>query len=347
MDQYQVLTAKPYTKDVLKHMQKRIHHFQSEQSITKKISKIMQEVLDIVFSQQVLKQTTFIDQISIQNYALWQKVFSNSKNTPNLIFLSQEEIAQQLFTLYHLQQDTYIHRLLFTSAYREKALDCFNNIACAFSLEQHAGTFLFWGVSKTSPQRIKLFPKGNKLISTDNSYSLDITPEAIHEALENGDIIPSVLLTFLLLAFYYGLFLGGGLRQPLYLSQIKQGNIQLLSSLGESEEAAYVKNIPSTETVFPRNAFAFLKGSNHTNIPATGLDLLLYKNDTSWEKIMNATKQIPYRELFYRIYPELYQQLCTHENKKSELLAITQQDIDELIGFYKKIPAWVTLGDAS
>jgi hypothetical protein len=347
MDPNPIISAPAYTKDSLKHMQKRIHHFQSERLLKKREVKQLQQVLDIIFSEEVLKQKDFVDQLSIQNYHIWNTLFSIYKNNPSLIFLSQERIALALLKKYHLHTKTILHHILFDTTYHDLLLKYFNNILCAFSLEKKYGTFLFWGVSKNSTQRIQLFPKNGRLVSNDKTFSLDLTPQALQKAIEAEIVIPSVMLTFLVLSLYYGLFLSGGLDQPWYLSEIKDAYIKMLTDLKENQELRYISEIIPNDSVITRASLAFLEDTNSNRIPASGLDLILYQKKDTWPNIIEASKHVVYKELLYRIYPELYKDYCENENKKEILLAITEQEIEKFTGIDKKIPAWVTLEDAS
>lgn len=104
----------------------------------------------------------------------------------------------------------------------------------------------------------------------------------------------------------------------------------MLQTLKELEEIKYVAEIAPNDSVITRASLAFLDGPHDTRVPASGLDLILYKSETAWEKIIETAKKIPYNDIIYRNYPELYRDYCEHESKKSELLAITEREIEKL-----------------
>jgi hypothetical protein len=344
IDPYPVISKSAYTNESRDQIEKRLRRYQSEKQIKKNEFEKIQQLLQTIFSDEILKQTTFIDQITIQNYHIWRTIFSHhASEMPNLVFLSQERVAAKLLKNYHLYPDSILNKMMFNSDYHKLMLEYFNNITCAFSIERKYGTFLFWGMKKDTTQRLQLFPKNGKLVSFDESIAIDITPEAIGQALENGDLVPGVLLTFLVISFYYGLFISGGLLQPWYLSEAKSAYIKMLTQLGEEDELAYCQGVFTNDSVVTRPSIAFLQGPQNQRIPATGLDMILYGNEQSWPSIIESLKHTMYNELMYRAYPDIYKSYVQDENKSEELLAITEQEVEQFTGIDKKIPAWGVL----
>ena len=343
-DSIPVIAAKAYTREAKKLMLSSLSRYRSEKQIKKREFNMLRELVEhILFSKEVLQQDKYIDQITLTNFALWKKIFSShQEHVPNLVFLSQEQIARELILKYHLTKGSPIHELIFNKEWHTLIYKLFEGIPCCFSTAKNSGTFLFWA-TPPGKGRMQLFMKDGVLSSHDGSYTRIVTPENIEKALEQQEILPSVMLTFILLSFYYGFYLAGGLMQPSYLSQIKDAYVSLLRTMGEDKEASFVEPVAPNGITMPRPALAFLDGPDGARVPASGLDLYLYGNSGSWPKIMDAMKKITLGELYYRVYPDIYKNINKNPDKREDLLTITAQDIEEYAHLKQKIPAWATL----
>jgi hypothetical protein len=347
MDSVPVISAPALTKETQKAMTKAVLNDRSHQLVKKReFNKLLQFLEDIAFTKSVLEKRTYIDQLTVMNFHHWKKIFSYYEgNVPNLVFLSQEKIAIELILEHHLGKKTLIHEFIFNKEWHELLYKYFNNIICAFSVEKQYGTFLFWAISKETKSRTQLFMKDGVLSSLDGSYTLEVTPENIRNALIHGEILPSVMLTFVILSLYYGYYLVGGPLQPAYLTAIKNAYVNMMQDLNISEEQQIAKQIITNDATLPRPAMVFLDGPNDQRIPASGLDLYLYGGADSWTKLMEAMKNVTFKEAYYRIYPTIYKNLCKNPDKFEDLLSITERDIEKLKGLDKKIPAWAVLSE--
>jgi hypothetical protein len=213
---------------------------------------------------------------------------------------------------------------------------------CAFSVKRNYGTYLFWATPKNTTDRVQLFEKDGALVSPNGKIKIELTSESISKALENEDITPSTMLTFLVLSLYYGFALTGGLDQPTYLEQTKEAYLAMLSELELTEEVENVKQVVANDMILTRPTIAFLDGPHDQRTHASGLDLLVNGSRDSWQTIIDASKTITFQDILYRLYPELYRDYCKHE-KDPELMKITERQIERYTGTDKKIPAWNTL----
>lgn len=340
-----VISAPPFDMEVKKAMTKLLVHYRSEKQIKKReFNKIGQFMEEILFTPEILSQHHYVDQVSITNFHLWKQIFSSYQgHVPNLIFISQEQLAAELICAYHITSNTILNKFIFNKTWHDLIYKYFNNIMCAFSVERKYGTFLFWGVSKNGKSRVQLFMKNGALSSEDGEYVFAMTPETISMALQNGQLTPSTMLTFIVLSLYYGFFLTGGLDQPTYLTQTKQAYLKLLTDLSMHEEIENCEPIVTDDIVFTRPSLAFLQGPNEQRVPASALDMLLYDAQKAWPMIMEIAKTLPLKKLIYRLYPELYRDYCNHPGKDNELLSINERDIENYTGIDKKIPPIATL----
>jgi hypothetical protein len=344
-----VISAEPYDEGLKKSMTKLLLHYRSEKLIKKRELNMLNQLLDeVFFTPDVLSQKRFIDQITITNFHIWKRMFASySGNVPNLVFLSQEDVAAQLLKEFHLDQDTMLHHLLFDQKWHELIYKYFNNIMCAFSIERNYGTFLFWATPKNTKKRLQLFAKNGRLESPDGTFTLTLTPEAIGNALRNDEIAPSTMLTFIVLSLYYGFALTGGLDQPTYLEQTKQAYIAMLEELGLRDEVENCKPIVANDIIYTRPTLAFIDGPLSQRVPASALDMIVHGNQNSWSTVIEAAKQVTMHELLYRLYPELYRDYCKHTDKDDKLLQITERDIEQYTGIDRKIPPWAIFNSLS
>jgi hypothetical protein len=344
IDSSTVLYSPPYKTDALKEINKQLSFFVKEGQLTgENIDKIQSLFAAIYASPHPLTGTDFVDQLTITNYYFWKKLFPEYKeqDIPNYIMLSQEKILLQLLLDYHLDHDTIVNRFLFDKEYHTHIEKFFANIDGAFSKDHNVGTFLFWGLSAKDHIRIQLFKKGNQLVSNDDTFRLDLTPQAVREAIINKTVFPGLLLTFIVLSFYYGLRLGGGTSQPNYLTQMHEAYRTMLTQLGDAE-VQNTEDIITDDYVFYRPHLAFLD-FNDKRIPATGMDMYLYQDPTQWQKILQATKQIALGDFMTTLLPALYKEFCPDAQKEDILMAINQQDVETFIGLDKKLPSLGTI----
>jgi len=214
----------------------------------------------------------------------------------------------------------------------------FAGVTGSLSIDKTSGTFLFWGYSKKDRMRFQLFRDGNRLINKDGTYSLLLTPESVARAIANKEIFPGLLLTFIVLSFYYGLLLGGGPSQTSYLTEMKKRYIAMMKEAGDEESASETEQSITDDFIFYRPHLAFLEHNNE-RISATALDMYLYQDPTRWNGIIAATKSIDMNAFMTILLPTLYKQFCNPEEKEDELVNVSRQDVESYTGIDKKLPA--------
>lgn len=341
VDSATVLYAPPYKITAIQEITKRLSLFLKDGQLTQTEIEKIQMLLDTIYSApHALTGTDYVDQLAVTNFYLWKNLFPayKEKAVPNYIMLSQEKIILQLLLQYHLDHDTIITKLLFNSTFHESIEKHFVGINGAFTKDHSSGTFLFWGIAPKDHVRIQLFRKGNRLISNDESFSIELTPQAIREAIMKKEIFPSLMLTFTILSFYYGLRLGGGASQTSYLREMKNAYIAMLRELGESDAAQDAQDSVTDDFVFYRPHLAFLE-HNGKKVSATGMDMYLYQDPTKWAEIIQATKDIPLEDFMTTLLPVLYKQFCPDDEKEDALMNVTREDIEKFIGLDKKLPS--------
>lgn len=340
VDSNTILYAPAYTNDSIADIHKKLATLIQEESITESMAEKLKTLLtEIYATPEALSAPDYADQLTITNYHLWQKLFPSfsPEKIPNYIMLSQEKILLELLLRFHLYQETPIHRFLFNPTYHELIEKHFGGITGAFAKDYSTGTFLFWGLSKKDQTRFSLRRVNNTLVNKDDTYVLELTPDAVEKAIRNHEIFPSLLLTFSVFSFYYGLLLGGGASQTTYLTHMKNAYTEMMLEVNDLQSAKNSEESVTDDFVFYRPHLAFIEAFGE-RISATGLDMYLYQDPDAWKKIIEATKVIPIADFITILLPILYKQFCPDEEKEDDLMNISRQDVEQFIGFDKKLP---------
>jgi hypothetical protein len=173
------------------------------------------------------------------------------------------------------------------------------------------------------------------LKSIDSKYELILSPENVKIAIQNNELIPSTSLVFITLAFYYGLFLGGGIAQVKNLESLKKAYKILLEEVDQKEEISVVENLNVSNLIISRPTFLYMK-KNKVRIPLTGLDLIAYGHKMNWNEVFNSTKNVKIKDVMARLYPFYYSQFLSKKDEEFE--SVTEKDIEDFIDLGEKIP---------
>lgn len=341
-----VYNFRPYTKEDIKRARQllwaevtgnNLPHEEAE-----KVSKIIDEIYD---RPEIYACESYCDQITKTNFKIWKKFFGQfGETSPDLVCIEQETFVAKLLVKYHLDTDTTITHILFDDACDQLMEQHFENIQGAFSRKEKYGTYLFWALPKGSKYRIQLWKKGNKLVSEDESYEIELTPENLKRALSEKELIPSMMMTFMVLSFYYGLKCLGGFSQVNYLTLMKNAYIKMQTERGNYRSVevcarAQTKEIGGDFTI------AFLEGPKGEMLPATGIDIVLYGNEKTWPTLVEESKTIGLEEAINPIMPEFYSIIYTEVQRDPSLSKITSADIAALTNLDKKIKACCKIKD--
>ncbi|MEI7511166.1 MAG: hypothetical protein WCJ84_03350 [Candidatus Peregrinibacteria bacterium] len=301
---------------------------------------LITEVLDSTYNTpDALQCENFSDQITKTNFSLWRNFFPYNKvKKPDLIYIEQESLVMKLICDHHLDEDTTISRVLFNKKYDDIIIKYFDGMHGAFSVSEKIGTYLFWGVSDAKNYRVQLWKNGNYLMSDDESTKIELTPESIRVAIEKKQIIPSMMLIFMVLSFYYGLKCLGGFSQINYLTHMKNAYIKMQADL-EAYRSIEVCARAQTKELGGDLVIAYLgeKKENGIVVPATGLDLILYGNENTWEYLMEMTKELTLYEAISPMMPEFYKIIYPEKERDDTLCKVSGPDIAEFLELNKKI----------
>ncbi|HAU40388.1 MAG: hypothetical protein UV80_C0006G0020 [Candidatus Peregrinibacteria bacterium GW2011_GWF2_43_17] len=301
-----------------------------------KVTHILDE---IYLKPEALDSEYFSEQVTKTNYELWKKFFdSDGYGAPNLIYLELESFVNQLLLDYHMEGDSTIYHMLFDPAYDPLVKAYFDGIDGGFTLESKKGTYLFWGLPKESKYRMQMWKQGDELVSNDGAFKVKLTPKELGKKLESKELIPSTMMSYTLLAFYYGLKLLGGFSQVNYLTFMKNAYIKMQTDRG-NYKSIEVSARSQTKELCGDITLAFLGLPDGSLTPATGLDMILYGNSKTWPQFVEMSRHMTIEEAIMPLLPDFYPIVYPEGNpeRKAELLKITSRDIIGLLHLDDKI----------
>jgi hypothetical protein len=339
-----VYNFRPYTGQEVQKIRSLLRQKTREGHLKERECGIISSLIDEIYDQKdVLACPTYSDQVMVTNDKLWKEYFSSpAKQVPNLITLEQEGFVARLLLDYHIDFDTTVSRMLFQDEYEPLVHQYFEGIMGAFSREAHWGTHFFWGVSADKNFRVQLWKQGNELVSNDGSMRIPLTPAGIRQALEEKKMIPSMLLIFTVLCFYYGLKCLGGFNQVNYLTQMKNAYIKMEVDTGQYKSIEVCARA-QTKELCDGLTVAFLEAPDGSLTPAMGLDLILYGNESTRPTLLDVMKNLTFEEALNPLMPEFYRIVYPETERDPELLSITSKEITARTGIDKKIRPCATV----
>ncbi len=329
----------PYGEASLGEVNKRAQQMRQNGKISKSHMQKLTKIIDSVFtSPHVLSQPFYTDQLTVVAYHMWEILMRGySKFVPNLVFLSQESVTLRLLVNNHMHTDSILGKLLFDPQMHELFKKHFDSLNGAFNSEKNTGTFLFWYLSKESGHREQLYVENGMLKSAQSNWSIQLNPDSLKKAIDENQLIPTTSLVFITLAFYYGLFLGGGIAQVANITALKVAYEKLLKEAGLSEEEKALEGLIVENMVLSRPTFMYMNDGD-LRLPVSGLDIAVYSEGKSaWDQVIESTKQVTVGEIIKRLYPFYYSQFV--KTRDESLSKITERDVEVNIGLADKIPA--------
>lgn len=292
----------------------------------------IQALLKEVYTSE--KMNTFdlySQQITHTNILLWQGMFAKSINLPRLVNLQIEDVVLRLILKHHVYAQTAIHDMLFDPLIRARLEQSFDGIPGAFTKQAKKGTFLFWLALPGAKKKEALWLSGASLVSA-SGYAIALEPQAIAEALERRELIPSTALSLVVLSCYYGLKCLGGFSQGTYLTALAQAYHAIFGTMSESNTKGFLSDIVL--------AYARLHGAL---VPASGIDIYVYHDSESWKKFIQSTKNLTLEDGVAPLFPELYSILHSRNERESLLSQCSIEDIYKHYSLEDKIVSCIEI----
>lgn len=234
-------------------------------------------------TQILQKKDRYSDELTSINDILWETLFGTQNGS--LIYLEAESLIRTILLDIHLEKETLIHSILFNESCRNAYLKQYEGILGAHDTAQQKGTHLFWYIDEQEQVRKQLWIEGNSLTTADKTWSILLHPDTIRRHLERFELLPSMALCYSMLAFYYGLTLGGGFSQVQYLGSMKQAFASVCATWGDDSLIS-----PRTD-IFTGEYITMGLGNDHATVPATLIDILLWSG-TDRTSIINRQLEI-------------------------------------------------------
>ncbi|TSC57437.1 MAG: Uncharacterized protein Greene041619_1169 [Candidatus Peregrinibacteria bacterium Greene0416_19] len=341
-----VYNFRPYTSAEIRKVEKRLTGLKKEGSVTVPVADRLQSIIHEIYDRpEILACRSYRDQAARTNRALWKRLFEASNvQMPQLLYLDQEDIVVRLLTRYHLDQDTVINHILFDPAYERYVNEYFDGIFGSFSQEDATGTYLFWALPKGAKINQQLWRRGGELITADGSFRVTLNSDALRAAMLSGELIPSLLLTFITICFYYGLKCLGGFNQVNYLTLMKNAYIKMNVDLGNYRSIEVCARA-QTKEICDGLTLAFLGYDGGRVALASGLDLILYGNNGSFDTLLRQGKEMTLEEALNPLMPEIYRISYDEKEREADLLSVTEKDINQLTSLDRKVKPCITLPD--
>lgn len=252
-------------------------------------------LIESSFGGRALEQHALVDQLSVGVHALYKHIPGLA--TIDVVYLPQEAITLDLLKHHHLAERTILYQILFEPAVREFFLQRFEGITGAFG--PGFGTHLFWGLSPSG--RVPLRVVGDSLTDGHN-WRVQLAPADILAAIEAGTLMPSMSLTFLTIALYYGLNCFGGFSQVQYLTQMKAAYLAMLQRIPDVEAETKIAQAVPTSDLFGELVLATFESGE----PATALDIALRPHIYTESYLSDRVRETTVAEAVDRMMPELY-----------------------------------------
>ena len=301
---------------------------------------------EVYLEPSVVNAPTYIGQVSRSNLLLWDRYFSSSQVSsppPQLVYLEQKAVVADLLRRHHLHESTELHEILFNPQFSFYLRNYFYGLQGTFTDTGDRGTYLFWAFPEGDSHRHPLrLDDGKRLVTEDGSWSVDLTPEAIGQALEEHKLVPGLLLSYITLAMYYGLKCLGGFNQVNTLTQAKNGYIKMCADLGRYKSIEACARV-QTKEIGDGLMIAFLSSPDGQTVPAMGLDLALYGGEDTWENLVKMMETTTVEESIAPQMPEIYHTSTSAENRDPKLAALTNEDIVKLLRLDKSITPCVRI----
>jgi len=264
-------------------------------------NKLKSLLLQTYGSPTALRLPDYSSQLTRGIFTLWKKIPGLADI--NVVYLEQETLVNTLLRKFHLKDKTILNDILLTPKIRSSFLKQFDGISGGFDSKEQRGTELFWGVTKTG--RVPLKIVGQELTSVDHTFRVRLTASELAKALNEKTLMPSMALTFSVLSFYYGMATAGGFCQVNYLTEMREAYKKFLLEIKAMPiDKLITKTVPTD--FFSGEFIVALLSKNKTVVPATPIDLILYKNKATKNVIKKLLSTLTLAESITLMAPELY-----------------------------------------
>lgn len=329
----------PYSRDELARAETELARRITNGEVSALRGERIQTILNGIFgADDIFAAKDLATQITMINHRLWPHLFHpthshTQKPAPELIYLDIESLVTKLLLDRHLDTTSIFHKIFFDEEFRGRALQAFNNLPGAYSLEHDWGTFFFWGRDEKG-HRVRLLVGEESLIAPNGQLEIALTPDALREALLEKRIFPSMVLCYLMVSLHYGMKCLGGFSQVHDLTMVKRTWAEFLIAHGQKDEAAALEPVQTKELSGDGMVLAYITNKDGALTPATGIDMALMESDTSLHHYADLSRRVTLAQMMEPMLPEIYSVLYTGGERDARLAQIQPETIVAATNLY-------------
>ncbi|MEI7497798.1 MAG: hypothetical protein WCK11_00760 [Candidatus Falkowbacteria bacterium] len=292
-----------------------------------------QEVLEKI--QSVIKNIDFStcqylgDQLTKINYYIWPYLFEEKLrgNVARFVSIEYDDLVID-YLVYVLKNEpnSFIFKMLFNDLFREKVLQKFEGAVGAWNEDGGSGTHFFWGLDEKN-EHVRLELHNNFLVSNEDDFKIELSPEVICEKLLEKKLLPCMLLKFSLIIFYMGMKPLAGYSLE-YLTRMKQKIVEVLK-----EDFPIDAKLASLVPLDNMNLASICQGRNeHGDLKELHAFDIFYRNGFN-EEYFKKLDSHPFNE--FMVPPLLFaynygRNKYGNQDKKKEFI-ITEADLQKNI----------------
>jgi hypothetical protein len=265
-----VSAAGPMDASLIERARQRCNTMVDQGDVCASLGATLDSILGDYADPDVLQQATYSQQSVVLNHRLWQRLFSEPVQKPQVVTLELERITRELLAAdlrntaslaWCVHFDARLRHLIWNALDGTRA--CWNSELLVTRLRSPdsgtdlasaagSGTFLYWGVTERG-RRVPLClderqgnPRLRGVDDAGNTVEFPFSPDAIEENLARGRLLPSLFNCFLTVSFARGVNCAGAYYQAEYLPEMRDGVVSALRAAGGYEQAAQcVAGVPA------------------------------------------------------------------------------------------------------
>jgi hypothetical protein len=225
----------------------------------------LQKVVAPMITKELVNNNQWLSfQLCDLNQQIWLSCFGNDQK---LIYIELESVVNDIIIEAVNKKTGNLHELLNDREKQKSHIAIFDGIPGAHNSLTGQGSHLFWLIDHKSQKRISLTLNEGKL-AAQNGVVIPLNPEIIIEKLENRTLMPTLALSYSLLAAEHNMTLAGGFSQIDYLPKMIAAWNKLFNTKSSARGDVFAGEL----------GLVSLK-NNDNHILATLSDLLIYSED--------------------------------------------------------------------
>ena len=237
-----VSVAAPFTIEMLGRAQTRVKKFMQDG----KLANSQESSLNLILNDFIDIGQNYPDyssQATVVNQRFWHRLFKNGSCRSELVYIELEKIASRLLHKDLFDKSTICHQLMFDPQLRYRLINnldgqrgCWqyenllqncsgsDTVASSSASGSANGTMFFWGIDdkgRQFPLCVMSSDSGGEVLAGINSkgqnLKIPLTPAGIDKGLRQGNLLPSIFTSYLLISIARGVSCIGGYYQADYL----------------------------------------------------------------------------------------------------------------------------------